>query len=188
MAEDVNDAMIREKLEDVVRHLKNGSDLSFRTDSAYAQAIIWAGERIAELESQTQSPETGSDENRDVFLNLGYGDRIESRKNNKALTWAQRQFLELELENRSLSNTVRNLSKSPQLASPDSDEEIYERQERERLLDEITLICVRDRIEQLIDAGAEHFEPGATTETRWGRNSRDTADNICRGINEYDAE
>lgn len=122
----VNDAMLREKFRGVVRHVKNGSDLSFSTDSAYAQAIIWASERIAELESQTQSPET--------------------------------------------------------------DEEIHQRRRRERLLDEVTLICVRDRIEQLINAGTEHFEPGATTEIRWGRNSRDTADNICRGINEYDAK
>ena len=156
-----NDAMFKEKFEGVIQHLKNKNDLNLRTDSTYAQAIIWASERIAKLESRTQSPETSSDKVRDVFLNLGYGDRIESRKNNKALTWAQRQFLELELENRSLSNTVRNLSKSPQLASPDSDEEIYERQERERLLDEIR---------------------------SWGHLARDLADKICWAIDEFDAE
>ena len=68
------------------------------------------------------------------------------------------------------------------------EEEQYQRRRRERMLDQITLICVRDRIGQLIDAGGEQIEPGATTEQRWGRNSRDTADQICRGIDEFDAE
>ena len=55
------------------------------------------------------------------------------------------------------------------------------------MLDKVTLICVRDRIDQLIGADGKQVEPGATTEQRWGRNSRETADQICRGINEYDA-
>ena len=154
MAEDgVNDAILRETLKDVVRHVKNGCTLSFRAESAYGQSIIWASERIAELESQKQSTETGSDENRD--------------------------------EN--LSKSSLKISKSPLLESPDSNEEIHQRRRRERLLDELTLICVRDRIEQLIDTDGKQTEPGATTEQRWGRNSRETADQICRGINEYDA-
>lgn len=98
------------------------------------------------------------------------------------------QVKRLEFENENLSKTVLTLSNSTMLASPESDEEIHQRRRRERMLDEITLICVRDRIGQLIDAGTEHSEADATTEIRWGRNSRDTADQICRGIDEYDAK
>ena len=205
----------RKKFEDVVWHVKNGVGLSFTADSALVQAVIWASKRIAELEAESPLPETGSDEVRVAFFCLGHRTEMSAEMTAisycEAVAWGQdrlrhlerdkrdvqellnqnselsRENERLELENENLSRTVLMLSKSPQLASPDSDEEIYERRRRERMQDEITLICVRDRIEQLIDAGTEHFEPGATTETRWGRNSRDTADNICRGINEYDA-
>ena len=211
----VNDAMLRKKLKDFVNYAKNGNSLSFLIDSAYAQAIIWASERIAELEGQTQSPETGSDEVRDAFFCLGHRTEMSAEMTAisycEAVAWGQDRIrhlerdlrdeqevvgeikkLELEneqlsLENESLSKTILAISKSPQLASPESDEEIHQRRRHERILDEITLICVRDRIEQLIDADGKQIEPGATAEQRWGRNSRDTADNICRGINEYDA-
>ena len=131
---------------------------------------------------------TEDDKNRSVFFGLQGGDRIMSRKNCNAIKWAQTTLIELELKNQNLSKTVLTLPKSPLLASTDSEEGIHQRRRRERMLDEITLICVRDRIEQLIDAGGEQIEPGATTEQRWGRNSRDTADQICRGIDEFDAE
>jgi hypothetical protein len=134
MAEDgVNDAMIREKLKDVVRHAKTGNALSFRTDSAYAQAIIWASERIGQL----------------------------------------------ELENENLSKTILTLSKSPQLASPDPDEETHQQRRRERMLDEITLICVRDGIERL--KGDQTEEKGC------GFLARDIADKLCYGIDKWDA-
>ena len=131
MAEDgVNDAMIREKLKDVVRHAKTGNALSFRTDSAYAQAIIWASERIGQL----------------------------------------------ELENENLSKTILTLSKSPQLASPDPDEEIHQQRRRERMLDEITRFCV-----------TFGFDSEDRTLKEWGRTSRGMAIEIINGINEYDA-
>jgi regulator of replication initiation timing len=144
--------------------------------------------------------ETDDSELRKRFFLLGKLTNVESDAGNP-VQWGQvrvnylEQHLQellvdikkLELENENLSKTVLTLSKSPLLASTQSDEEIYERRRRERMLDEITLSCVRDRIEQLIDADGKQTEPGATTEQRWGRNSRETADQICRGINEYDA-
>jgi TolA-binding protein len=106
----------------------------------------------------------------------------------------ENEQLKLELENEKSAykrleqeNEQLELENLQNLKVAKTDEEIHERRRRERMLDEITLICVRDRIEQLIDADGKQTEPGATTEQRWGRNSRDTADNICRGINEYDA-
>lgn len=144
--------------------------------------------------------ETRDDELRKKFFLLG---KLSIRSGGKGnpVQWGQVrvQYLEkyledlldqvkrLELENENLSKTVLTLSNSTLLASPESEEEIYDRRRRERMLDEITLICVRDRIEQLIDADGKQDESGPTTERRWGRNCRDTADNICRGINGYDA-
>jgi len=63
---------------------------------------------------------------------------------------------------------------------PDSDEDRHQRRRRERLLDEVTLICVRD--------GIERMNRVATVEKTWGAMSRDTADNICDAINEFDAQ
>ena len=176
----LDDAMLREKLQDVVRHAKNGHALSFRIDSAYAQAIIWASERIAELESQTQSPETGSDQVRGLFFRLGYGCETTPTTYCEAVAWGQDRIKKLELENESLSEIVLKHSKSPLLTSPDSEEEIHQRRRRERMLDEVTLICVRDGIERLPRGDAE--------EQSWGDLARDTATEICWGIDEFDAE
>ena len=199
----LNDAMLREKFRDVVRHAKNGTALSFRIDSAYAQAIIWASERIGQLESQTQSPETGSDEQRDLFFRLGGGCELNAVTYCEAVAWGQdrirhlerdlrdvqellnqisdlrRENERLELENENLSKTILALSKSPQLASPDSDEEIHQRRRRERLLDEITLSCVR---------GFLHSDAEDKTHRQIGVSARDRAEYICHGIKEFDAE
>lgn len=176
----LNDAMIRDHLRDIVRHLKNGVYLSCMAKSGYAQAIIWASERIAELEGQTQSPETDDDENRDVFLTLEGGDSIMSPKNCKALEWAQIYLMELERENENLSKTILTLSKSPQLASSESEEEIYERRRRERLLDEITLICVSKEVEKISDDSGDALDTGFRV--------RDIAKDIWMGINELDLQ
>ena len=176
----------KEKLGDIVQHLKNGVYLSCIADSAYGQSIIWASERIAELEAETPSPEV-IDKAREAFFSLGIDREKTTISYCEAIAWGKNCIKQLELENENLSKTILAISSSPLLASPESDEEIHQRRRRERMLDEITLICVRDRIEQLIDADGKQNESGATTGQRWGRNSRDTADNICRGINGYDA-
>ena len=130
--------------------------------------------------------QTGRDETRESFLNLGFLCN-ETYSTNESIEWGQNRIKQLELENENLSKAILTLSSSSLRTSPESDEEIHQRRRRERMLDEITLICVRDRIEQLIDTDGKQTEPGATTEQRWGRNSRETADQICRGIDEYDA-
>jgi hypothetical protein len=64
--------------------------------------------------------------------------------------------------------------------SQESDEDRHQRRRRERMLDEVTLICVRDGLERMnIDATEEH---------NFGRHARETAKNICDGIDEYDAK
>ena len=81
----------------------------------------------------------------------------------------------LEEEIQRLNNQL--LGKS---TSQESDEDRHQRRRRERMLDEVTLICVRDGIDQL--------EISATAERYWGQVSRDTANNICHGFNDFDAE
>ena len=62
----------------------------------------------------------------------------------------------------------------------ESDEDRHQRHRHERMLDEVTLICVRN--------GIERMNRESITEHKWGRMSRDTAENICDGIMEFDAK
>jgi len=64
--------------------------------------------------------------------------------------------------------------------SQDLDEKRHQLRRRERMLDEVTLICVRD--------GIERMNADYTAEKTWGRLSRDSAKNICNGIDEDDTE
>jgi len=63
---------------------------------------------------------------------------------------------------------------------PESDEDRHQRHRRERILDKVTLICVR--------AGIDQMQISETAERHWGKMSRDTANNICHGINDFDAK
>jgi len=84
----------------------------------------------------------------------------------------------LELENESLSKTVLTLSAPPMLTSLESDEEIHQQRRRERMLDEITLSSVR---------GFLHLHAEEKTYREIGVSARDRAEDICRGIDEFDA-
>jgi hypothetical protein len=64
--------------------------------------------------------------------------------------------------------------------SQESDEDLHQRHRRERMMDEVTLICVRGGIEQV--------DSGRAPEKTWGRLARDSAENICDGIMEFDAK
>ena len=147
---------------------------------------------------------TGDDENRGVFFGLGGGCELNAVTYCEAVLWGQnrirhlerdkrdaqelldrisglrRENEELELELENLNKTILTLSKSPQLASPDSDEEIYERRRRERLLDEVTLICVSKEIEKMGHDSDDKLETGFR--------ARDTAEDILAGINEFDLQ
>ena len=199
--DDVNDAMLREKLKDVVLHAKTGNVMSFRMDPAYAKAIIWASERIRELEAEFSVPEKSGDEIRDMFFGLGYGCELTAINYCEAVLWGQNRIrhlerdlrdeqevvgeikkLELEneqfkLENENLSKTILTLSNPPLLESPDLDEEIHQQRRRERLLDEITLFCVKFG-----------FDSDDGTLKEWGHTSRGMAIEIINGINEHDAK
>jgi septal ring factor EnvC (AmiA/AmiB activator) len=84
----------------------------------------------------------------------------------------------LEAEIKRLTGLTDQLSSS--CANLQSDEERHQRRRREKMLDGITEICVRNGIDQL--------ETNTTAERDWGRMSRYAADNICDGIDEYDAK
>ena len=263
-----NIATHRQKLADVVRHLKSESVVQFRTESAYAQAIIWASERLAELETLEEATDDESrslffclgngieitphgyceavawgqnhirhleqlakdigevleqrekcllqmhsylrdrnetiyelkaeikrlreltpsiptnlesdTENRDVFFSLGTSHEEIAINHCEAIAWGQGRVRQLECENENLSKTVSAMCQSWHLPACAIEEEQYQRRRRERMLDEVTLICVRD--------GIERMKSCATAEHHWGRNARDTAENICDGINEFDAK
>ena len=150
--------------------------------------------------------ETSDDELRKRF----YGLSCISHDYREALEWAQRQLqyqeqiangpvaminsrdqlvLELRMQLRDRNETIDKLEaeieRLTDLAAHkptnlESDEERHQRHRRERMRDEVTLICVRD--------GIERIDSGSTAQKMWGRLSRDTADSICYGIEEYDAE
>ena len=124
----------RKNLQSVYWAIQGGRSFEMRTDSAHAQAIIWAINRIGQL----------------------------------------------ELENENLSETSLTLSKSPPLASPDSEEEIHQRRRRERLLDEITLSCVSKEIEKMGQGSDDKLETGFR--------ARDMAGDLWAGINEFDLQ
>jgi len=63
---------------------------------------------------------------------------------------------------------------------PESDEDRHQRHRRERMLDEVTLICVRDGIKQI--------KLETTSEPNWVQSFRDIAENVCNSISEYDAK
>jgi hypothetical protein len=97
----------------------------------------------------------------------------------QAIIWAIEHIRQIELENENLAKTILAISNSPSVTSKEPDEEIHQRRRRERLLDEVTLICVRDRIERMA--------MDEKSERNWGKINRDTAYNICDGINDDDA-
>ena len=96
------------------------------------------------------------------------------------MEWGQNRVRQLKLENENLSKTVLALCNSWIVPAGAIEEEIHQRRRREQMLDQVTLICVRD--------GIERMEVDATAEQTWGRSSRYSAENICHGINDYDAK
>jgi hypothetical protein len=135
--------------EDVVLHLKNGIHIDLRATSDDAASIIWASERINELE----------------MANKKQGDEM-TETSDEALQ--QKLFKRL---NDLAAHKPTNL---------ESDEDRHQRHRRERMMDEVTLICVRGGIEQV--------DSGRAPEKTWGRLARDSAENICDGIMEFDAK
>jgi hypothetical protein len=119
-----------------------------------------------------------------------------SQDNREALQWGQGRVRLLEQHNDAIEDhlqernaTIDRLEQEIQRlnnvllgksTSQESDEELHQRRRRERMLDEVTLICVRDGIERM------NCDPNA--EDSWGRRSRDSAENICDGIMAFDAK
>ena len=117
-----------------------------------------------------------------------FGSTCISQDYREALEWGQRRIASLESHLNDRNQTIDRLEAEIQglnnqllgkSTSSESEEELHQRRRHERMLDEVTLICVRD--------GIERMNRESTAEKTWGRMSRDTAENICCGINEFDA-
>ena len=138
----------------------------------YCAAVAWGQNRIRHLERDKRDAQELLDrisglrrENEELELEL------ENEKAAYKRLEEENEQLELELKN--LNKTILTLSKSPQLVSPDSDEEIHQQRRRERMLDEITLLCVKFDIKHKNDD---------STWSEWGNWSRMDALDILRGI------
>jgi len=126
-------------------------------------AIKWGQIRIRYLEQQTK----------DTLHQLSVREaRIAHVQS--LLKDADKRIEDLEKENARLTDC---LSCAPAV---ESDEDCHQRLRREEMLDEVTLICVRNRMFQA--------DLNTLSQREFGKISRDAADNILRGINEYDAE
>ena len=97
----------------------------------------------------------------------------------ESVIWASKRIAELEITNKRLAGLlygppVESVPQTPQ----ECDEEIHQRRRRERMLDEITLSCVR---------GLLHGDAEEKTYEQIGDSARDRAEDICHGIKKYDA-
>ena len=136
--------------------------------------------------------ETSDDEDRNLFFKLAnYWDAITCAQK-RAIKWGQIRIRYLEQQAETIKSQLvdRNkyidslkdendkllgrLSGDPAV---ESDEDRQQRHRRERMLDEVTLICIRDEI------GVVSGNLG-----RFGCKRRDRAAIICNGINQYYAE
>jgi len=88
--------------------------------------------------------------------------------------------LEAELQDNRTHTRRTHTRRTLSSMMPESDEDRHQRHRRERMLDEVTLICVRNGIERM---NSDPF-----TEKIWGRLSLDTANSICYGFDEFDAK
>jgi hypothetical protein len=97
------------------------------------------------------------------------------------ILWAQNRIGYLESIAKDLKTEVQRLTDqlSSNPTNPESDEDRHQRHRRERMLDEITLMLVQGQMEDGLDFAFE--------ERTWGKISRETAVNICNGINDVDA-
>lgn len=155
---------------DMASRIKNGTDMDFEAGSDYAAAIIWASERIAELEETLPMPEASDDENRELFFRLGSGCGGYSITYCTAIAWGQTRIRQLELENENLSN-------SPPVEDPESGEETHQRRRREQMLDEVTLTLIADGLREM-----------NCTINEFGNGIRQSAIKLCDGINEADSK
>lgn len=147
------------------------------------------------------------DEKRGMFFSLGYCVKIDAIHHCESIAWGQNRIrhlerdkrdaqelldqnselrreieeLEIALEDESLRKTTLTISNSPPMASPGLVEAIHQQRRRERMLDEVTLICVRDGIERLPRSDAEEQQIR-------GHLARGIAEKVCWGIREFDAE
>jgi archaellum component FlaC len=138
----------------------------FLSSETLNKTLGWGQDRVRELEQHAKDIGEVLDQREEDFVQL------QSHLSNRNET-----IDELETEIKRLTGLTDQLSSNCTILQ--SDEERHQRHRRERMLDEITLICVRD--------GIERMNSESTAEKAWGRLCRDIADSICRGINEYDA-
>jgi hypothetical protein len=127
--------------------------------------------------------ETSEDDVRERFFRLV----MTITKSNQAMVWGQNRVLYLEQEMEEMLDTIKRLNADVQRLTEitsrnsttlvgKSAEGRHQRHRRERMLDEVTLICIRDEI-GVYNGNLKRF----------GERSRNAAADICIGINEHDA-
>ena len=141
------------------------------SNTSQNEIVWWSQNRVRELEQHAKDIGEVLEQREKCFVQTrSHFTQMQSHLGDRNET-----IDELEAEIKRLND---QLSSRP--TNPESGEEIHQRRRRERMLDEVTLICVRD--------GIERMNSESTAERSWGKLSRETAVNICRGIDEYDAK
>lgn len=82
-----------------------------------------------------------------------------------------------KLKSKTARESKKSVSASERLKS---EEDLHQRRRRERMLDEVTLM--------LLPHGMDGWDSNIDGEREWGSGARDTAENICQGIIEFDAK
>ena len=157
-----------------------------------ADKILKLERNLYDSDKGDEITETSNDELRQRFFEL----ILSNASQNEIVWWGQNRVRVLEQHRETLKSHLRDhnetidelkaeikrltdqLSGNP--TSPESDEDRHQRHRSERMLDEVTLICV--------SYGTEQMNSESPAEKTWGRMSRDIAEDICHGINEFDAE
>jgi len=129
------------------------------------ETVLWAQNRIEYLEKHSRDMGQLFKQQEEEVANL------QSHLNDRNQTIDR-----LEAEVKFSQTAVSQITGS---TSQESDEDLHQRHRRERMLDEVTLICVRNGMNQ----GTESL----AGQRYAGQLFRVAAENICDGINHYDA-
>jgi ElaB/YqjD/DUF883 family membrane-anchored ribosome-binding protein len=147
------------------------------SNASQNEIVWWSQNRVRMLEEQNKAMLGVVDHNKAL---LGVFSQKEGRIESLQSQLGDRNEAidELEAEIKRLTGLTDQLLSN--CTNLQSDEERHQRHRRERMLDEVTLICVRDGMRQMTES--------LTGQRYAGRVFRDAAENICHGINEHDAE
>jgi hypothetical protein len=200
---------------DLIHNLVLNNGMEFTKNSSYGKSVIWASERIAELEqsviwgseriaeleAEFSVPEKSGDEIRDMFFGLGYGCELTAMNYGEAVLWGQNRIRHLERVLRDEQEVVGEIKKLKlenerlSLGNENLSKTILALS-NPPLLDSPQTdeeIHQQRRRERMLDKMTLFcvtfgFDSDDGTLKEWGHTSRGMAVEIIRGINEYDAK